>query len=46
LEEWGRNFEDRFEWGVGNEKEVKFWEDLLVGNIDLKSKFEVVLLVY
>jgi len=39
LEEWGRNFEDCFKWGVGNGKEVKFWEDIWVGKEDPKRKF-------
>ena len=39
MEEWGRNFENCFEWRVGNEKEVLFWKDVWVGNKDLKSKY-------
>ena len=39
MKEWGRNFEDCFEWGVGNGKEVLFLKDVWVGNEDLKSKF-------
>jgi len=39
MEDCGRNFEDCFEWRVGNEKEVLFSKDVWEGKRDLKSKF-------
>jgi len=38
LEGWGKTFENRFKWEVGNGKEVFFWEDIWVGSSDLKSR--------
>ena len=39
MEEWGREFDDRFNWKVGNGKESRFWEDKWVGDLELKNKF-------
>ena len=38
-EGWGRNFEDRVEWKVGNGKNVYFWEDSWLGSDALKKVF-------
>jgi len=35
LESWGRRFEDRFKWNVGNGKEIIIWEDHWMGCGDL-----------
>jgi len=37
--EWGRTFENCYEWRVGNRKDILFWKDVWVGNEDLKNKF-------
>jgi len=39
LEDWGKTFEARFKWEVGNGKEVFFWKDNWLGSEDLKSRF-------
>jgi len=39
MKEWGEKFDDRFRWKVGNRKEIRFWEDKWVGNLELKNKF-------
>jgi len=36
---WGRNFEDRVEWKVGNGKDIYFWEDMWLGSDALKKVF-------
>jgi len=40
VEDWGRFFEDRFRWEVGNGKELFFWEDNWRGSGVRKSKFQ------
>ena len=39
FEEWGRKFEDRFIWEVGNGRNILFWEDNWVSSGVLKSRF-------
>jgi len=38
-EVWGRKFEDRVNWEVGNGKDVLFWSDNWVTTRDLRSRF-------
>ena len=38
-EGWGRNFEDRVEWKVGDGKDIYFWEDNWLGSDALKKEF-------
>ena len=38
-EGWGRNFEDRVEWKVGNGNDIYFWEDMWLGSDALKKVF-------
>jgi len=39
MEEWGRSFENCFECAVENREKISFWDDILVGTEDLRSRF-------
>jgi len=39
LEECGNDFDDRCKWEVGDEEEIRLWEDKLVDNVPLMQKF-------
>jgi len=39
LKEWEGKFEDRFNWEVGNGRDILFWSDNWVASGVLKNKF-------
>ena len=39
MEEWGRSFENCFEWAIRNEEKISLWDDVWMGNENLRSKF-------
>jgi len=46
LEGWKGNFEDNYSWEIGNGREIRFWEDKWVGNMNFKEKFPKLLSIY
>jgi len=39
LEDLGSDFEDKIGWALGDEKDIKFWEDKWADNVPLMYKY-------